>query len=188
MPEWEDRALVAAVARREQQSLERLYDRYQSMVYHLALKILHSQESAEEVVYDVFWQVWKEADRYDARRGGVVAWIATIARSRAIDAFRARRGNPAAENDQADPPVAIDPADGPEEMTSLGQRIVMVREALKDLSADQRAALELAFFTGLTHVEIAEQLAEPLGTVKTRIRSAMLRLRERLHPLLGRER
>lgn len=187
MPEWEDRALVSAVARREQLALERLYDRYQSMVYHLALKILHNRESAEEVVYDVFWQVWQQADRYDARRGGVVTWLATMARSRAIDALRARRGNPASENEQSDPPEAIDPADGPEEMTSLGQRMIRVREALQDLPADQRTALELAFFTGLTHVEIAEQLAAPLGTIKTRIRSAMLRLRERLRPLVGRE-
>jgi RNA polymerase sigma-70 factor (ECF subfamily) len=185
MPEWEDRALVAAIARRQQEAFEQLYERYQTMVYHLALKILNSRESAEEVVHDVFWQVWREAARYDAQRGKVGAWLATLARSRAIDALRARRGNPAAEDDIDERPVATDSADNPEEVVSLEQRALLVRDALDSLPPDQRAALELAFFGGLTHIEVAERLAEPLGTIKTRIRAAMLRLRERLRPLLG---
>ncbi len=156
------------------------------MVYHLALKILNSRESAEEVVYDVFWQVWRDAERYDVQRGSVGAWLATVARSRAIDALRARRGNPATEEDIEARPVATNPLDNPEEQTSLVQRAGLVRAALDSLPADQRAALELSFFHGLSHMEIAEQLQEPLGTVKTRIRTAMLKLRERLRPLLGR--
>ncbi|MGH7962500.1 MAG: sigma-70 family RNA polymerase sigma factor [Candidatus Binatia bacterium] len=178
---------MTAIARLQQEALDRLYERYQPMVYHLALRILRSRESAEEVVYDVFWQVWREAGRYDARRGSVVAWLATLARSRAIDALRAGRGNPTVEEDPNERPLLTDPADGPEERTSLGQRAVLVRDALQSLPPDQRVALELSFFAGLTHVEIAERLAEPLGTVKTRIRSAMLRLREQLRPLVGRE-
>lgn len=156
------------------------------MVYHLALKILNSRESAEEVVYDVFWQVWRDAERYDLQRGSVGAWLATVARSRAIDALRARRGNPATEEDLEERPVATNPLDNPEEQTSLVQRAGLVRAALGSLPADQRAALELSFFHGLSHMEIAEQLQEPLGTVKTRIRTAMLKLHERLRPLLGR--
>ncbi|MBI3302933.1 MAG: sigma-70 family RNA polymerase sigma factor [Deltaproteobacteria bacterium] len=183
--EQEDRALVTAVARRQPDALDHLYERYQTVVYHFALRILNNRESAEEVVHDVFWQVWREAERYDAQRGSVGAWLATLARSRAIDALRARRGHSAAEDDIAERPVATDSADNPEEIASLEQRAVLVRSALESLPADQRATLELAFFSGLTHMEIAEQLAEPLGTVKTRIRSAMLRLRERLRPLLG---
>ncbi len=181
----EDGALITAITRRQQEALGQLYERYQAVVYHLALKILNNRESAEEVVYDVFWQVWREAERYDAQRGSVSAWLVTVARSRAIDALRARKGNPATEDDIAERPVATDPVEDPEEQTSLAQRASLVRAALDSLPADQRAALELSFFNGLSHVEIAEQLREPLGTVKTRIRSAMLKLHERLRPLLG---
>jgi len=180
-----DRILVAAIARRQQEALDRLYERYQTLVYHLALRILHSQESAEEVVYTVFWQVWREAARYDARRGSVGAWLSTLARSRAIDALRARRDNPAGEGEFTERLAATGPGADPEAMVSLGQRALLVRDALESLPPDQKAALELSFFGGLTHVEIAAQLAEPLGTVKTRIRSALLRLREQLRPLLG---
>ncbi|MBI3800188.1 MAG: sigma-70 family RNA polymerase sigma factor [Deltaproteobacteria bacterium] len=181
----EDGALIAAIARRQQEALDQLYERYQAVVYHLALKVLNNRESAEEVVYDVFWQVWREAERYDAQRGSVSAWLATVARSRAIDALRARRGKPAAADNIAERAVATEPVENPEEQTSLAQRAALVRVALESLPADQRTALELSFFNGLSHIEIAEHLREPLGTVKTRIRSAMLKLRERLRPLLG---
>ena len=186
--EQEDHALLDAIARRTQEALERLYEKYQVMVYHLAYKILNNRESAEEVVYEVFWQVWREAERYDAQRGSVGAWLATVARSRAIDALRARRGNPTAEEDIAAFAVATDPTDDPEAVVSLEQRAFLVRNALASLSLEQRAAVELSFFSGLTHAEIAERLAEPLGTVKTRIRSAMFKIRERLRPLLGGDR
>ncbi len=185
MPGWEDRTLVAGIARRQQEALDQLYEKYQAVVYHLAFRILNSRESAEEVVHDVFWQVWREAGRYDAQRGSVGAWLATLARSRTIDTLRARRDKPAAAVDIDDRPITTDPADDPQEVASLDQRALLVRDALDSLPADQRAALELSFFGGLTHVEIAKQLAEPLGTVKTRIRAAMLRLREQLRPLLG---
>jgi len=181
----DDRTLVAAIARQQQDAFERLYDRYQTMVYHLALKILNTRDGAEEVVYDVFWQVWREAVRYDAQRGSVGAWLATLARSRAIDALRARRGGRMVEGDLEEHPGAADAGDDPEENVSLAQRALLVHDALESLPPDQRTALELAFFRGLTHIEIAEHLAEPLGTVKTRIRAALLRLRERLSPLLS---
>jgi len=183
-----DGALVAAIARRQQDALDQLYERYQAVVYHLALKILGNRETAEEVVFEVFWQVWREAERYDARRGSVGAWLATVARSRAIDALRARRGNPGnllTEEDSTERLATTDPSDNPEEQTTLAQRAALVRAALEDLSTDQRAALELSFFSGLSHIEIAERLDEPLGTVKTRIRMALFKLRERLRPLLG---
>lgn len=181
----DDRALVAAIAHRQQDAFERLYDRYQTTVYYLALKILNARDGAEEVVYDVFWQVWREAARYDAQRGSVGAWLAILTRSRAIDALRARRGDRMTEEDLEEHLLATDSDNDPEENISLAQRALLVHDALESLPSDQRIALELAFFRGLTHVEIAERLAEPLGTVKTRIRSAMLRLRERLRPLLG---
>lgn len=181
----EDGTLVAAIVHRQPEALEQLYDRYHTMVYHLALRILQSQESAEEVVEEVFWQVWRDAERYEARRGGVGTWLATIARSRAIDALRARRGNPALEDDITENPIPTDPIDDPEEKASIAQRAVLVRTALENLSPPQRAALELSFFRGMSHGEIATHLNEPLGTIKTRLRAAMHSLRARLGPLLG---
>lgn len=182
----DDQALVAAIARQEQEAFERLYDRYHTMVYHLARKILTAPDRAEEVVYDVFWQVWREAVRYDGQRGSVGAWLTTLARSRAIDALRGRKVPLSTEADALDERHALtDPDPTPEEYTSLGQRALLVRAAMETLPTEQRSALELAFFSGLSHSEIAEQLDEPIGTIKTRIRSAMLRLRDRLRPLLG---
>lgn len=183
--EQDDRTLIAEIVRRQSGALERLYERYQMVVYHLAFKILNNRESAEEVVLEVFWQVWRDAERYDGQRGSVGAWVTTVARSRAIDALRARRGDPASGEDVEAALLAADPAGDPEMQTTLGQRAELVRSALESLPLEQRTALELSFFNGLSHAEIAERLQEPLGTVKTRIRSAMLRLRERLRPLLG---
>ncbi len=183
--EQDDRVLVAGIVRRETEALDRLYERHRTMVYHLAFKILNNRESAEEVVLEVFWQVWREAERYDRQRGSIGAWLATLARSRAIDALRARRGNPTIEKEFEEADVATDPGDDPETRTSLEERAELVRAALDNLPTEQRTALELSFFSGLSHIEIAAQLQEPLGTVKTRIRSAMLRLRERLRPLLS---
>ena len=183
--EQDDRILVAEIVRRHSDALERLYERYKLVVFHLAFRILNNRDNAEEIVIEVFWQVWRDAERYDEQRGSVGAWITTIARSRAIDALRARRGNPAREEDIEKMLLANAPADDPETRTTLGERAELVRSALASLPGEQRTALELSFFSGLSHAEIAEQLREPLGTVKTRIRSALLRLRERLHPLLG---
>lgn len=183
----DDQALVMAIARQEQEAFERLYDRYHTMVYHLARKIVNDPSRAEEVVYDVFWQIWREAERYDGQRGSVGAWVTTLARSRAIDALRVRKIQPSTINDVdlAEHHLLADPTPNPEERTSLGQRASAVRAVIDTLPTEQRIALELAFFGGLSHSEIAERLNEPVGTVKTRIRTAMLRLRDRLRPLLG---
>ena len=183
----DDQALVAAIARQEQEAIERLYDRYHIMVYHLARKILNAPDRAEEVVYDVFWQVWREAGRYDGQRGSVGAWLTTLVRSRAIDALRIRKVQSSTIDDVelAERSLLTDPTQNPEEHTSLEQRAVLVRMAIETLPSEQREALELAFFRGLSHSEIAEHLDEPIGTIKTRIRTAMLRLRDRLRPLLG---
>jgi RNA polymerase sigma-70 factor (ECF subfamily) len=184
--EQDDPALVARIARRESDALEQLYERYRVVVYHLAFKVLNNRESAEEVVLEVFWQVWREAERYDGQRGSVGAWLATVARSRAIDALRSRRGNLTTTEDDVETfSAATETVVDLETQISLEQRATLVRSALESLPTDQRAALELSFFTGLSHAEIAAQLHEPLGTVKTRIRSAMMRLRDRLRPLLG---
>ncbi len=174
----EDCALVAAIARQQPQALDQLYARYSTIVYHLARKVLQSHENAEEVVGEVFWQVWREAARYDAQRSSVRTWLGILARSRAIDALRSGRGNPVTRADSDDPAVATDPAEDPEEQISRAQRALLVRDALESLPVNQRTVLALAFFSGLSHAEIATHLALPLGTVKTRIRGALLCLRE----------
>ena len=132
---------------------------------------------------DVFWQVWRQAGRYDPARGAPPAWIFTVARSRAIDRLRARHRREDRTISFDDPNANLDPLDDeatPDQVASFRQARDAVREAMKSLSPAQREAVELAFFKGLTHVEIAERLKEPLGTVKTRIRQGLLRLRSRL--------
>src|SRR5262245_18460953 len=122
----DDRVLVAGIVRRETEALDRLYERYRTLVYHLAFEILNNGESAEEVVLEVFWQVWREVERYDRRRGNLGAWLATLARSRAIDALRARRGNPDTAEEFETANVATDPVDDPETRTSLEVRAELV--------------------------------------------------------------
>jgi RNA polymerase sigma-70 factor (ECF subfamily) len=131
-------------------------------------------------VQDVFAQAWRQASRYDARRGVVAAWLLTLARSRAIDRLRARRARPeTTPNDRAVVDIA-DPGVPPDVIVLSAQQIARVRGALNTLPPLQRVAIELAFYEGLTHVEIAERLDQPLGTVKTRIRLALMKLREAL--------
>ncbi len=166
-------------------ALAELYDRHGRSMFSLAVRILRDQSDAEEVVQDVFAQAWRQAARYDTTRGVVVAWLLMMARSRAIDRLRSRRGQPAL---QADHPSALrDAADvtTPVDIALLtADQIARVRAALESLPDAQRAAIELAFHEGLTHTEVAERLEQPLGTIKTRIRLGLLRLRAAL-PSLG---
>lgn len=165
-----------------QASLGRLYDATSGLVYGLVLRILRDPTEAEEVTLDVYAQAWRRAASYDPGRGRPTTWLLTMARSRAIDRLRAtqrERGQEPLDNhlDLADP--GLDPA----EQSLTGERGTLIRAALAGLGPEQREAIELAFFAGLTHVEVAERLKEPLGTVKTRIRAGMIRLREALRPL-----
>jgi RNA polymerase sigma-70 factor (ECF subfamily) len=178
-----DLELVARIRQGEQAALDLLYKRYSSPVYSLVWKILQSPEEAEDVALDVFWQVWRQADRYDPARGAPPAWIFTLARSRAIDRLRARNRREDRNVSIDDPALRIDPLDenaSPDQVVSFRQSRDAVRAALTKLSAVQREAVELAFLKGLTHVEIAERLGQPLGTVKTRIRQGLIRLRKHL--------
>jgi RNA polymerase sigma-70 factor (ECF subfamily) len=165
-------ALLRRIADGDTQALAELYDAHAALVNGLALRILRDVRDAEDVVQEVFVQAWQQAARYDPARGNVAAWLCTIARTRALDRFRrraARREDPgdAAERG-ADPPRA--------------EETLAVRQALDGLPPDQRRALELAYYEGLTHTEIAARLQEPLGTIKTRIRTAIIRLRQALTP------
>ena len=178
-----DLELVERIRRGDQAALDVVYRRFASPVYSLVWKVLQNAEEAEDVALDVFWQVWRQADRYDPSRGTPPAWIFTLARSRAIDRLRARgrRENRTVSID--DPELNFDPLDenaSPDEVVSFRQSRDAVRSAMTKLSAAQREAVELAFLKGLTHVEIAERLSLPLGTVKTRIRQGLIRLRKHL--------
>jgi RNA polymerase sigma-70 factor (ECF subfamily) len=176
-----DWQLVAAVANGSSDALGRLYDRHAATVYALARRIVSRLEDAEEVVQDVFSQVWRQAHQYRTERASVAGWIVMLARTRAIDRLRARRARPD-EDHAVDPmtaaPVAAGPS--PEQAAVLADRARHVREALQTLPENQRVLLEMAYYEGLTHSEIAARTGVPLGTVKTRIRTGMDALRSAL--------
>lgn len=174
-----DRALIHDVAGGSGDAVAELYDRYGATVYGLALRVLGQPDLAEEVTQDVFAQVWRDARRYDASRSTVAGWMVMLTRARAIDRLRARRARP-------DLTTAVDPADTaplvsaertPESATITAEDARQVKQALLALPDQLRSLLELAYYEGLTHSEIAARTGIPLGTVKTRIRSAMGSLR-----------
>jgi RNA polymerase sigma-70 factor (ECF subfamily) len=172
--------LIEQTARGDASALAALYDGTSALVNGLALRILQDPGAAEEVTHDVYLQVWRQASRYDAARGAPLAWLLTLARSRAIDRHRAGAGQRRESEPLAAAVAFAAPGPCPEESSAAAERARLVRGALADLAADQRKTIELAYFGGLSHAEIAATLGEPLGTVKTRIRLGMMRLREAL--------
>jgi RNA polymerase sigma-70 factor (ECF subfamily) len=178
--EWAQ--LIALTAQGDQTALATFYDRTSPQVFGLIYKILNNHEAAEEVTLDVYTQVWRQAHTYDATRGAPGAWLMTLARTRAID--RCRAG--AAEHGRIESLDAIElfasGDDTPEQDVEGQERRRYVQQALAVLTAEQREAIALAYFYGLSQSEIAEKLRLPLGTVKTRIRSGMIKLREALAP------
>lgn len=177
-----DRQLVREVAAGSGDALGRLYDRHAGVVFGLARRMLSQPEAAEEVVQDVFAQVWRDAARYERDRASVAGWIVMLARTRAIDRLRARRARPDvdAAMDPAAMPELSAPGRDPEWISVSLQEAAAVRSALEALPDGQRSLIDLAYYEGLTHSEIAERTGTPLGTVKTRLRSAMATLREKL--------
>jgi RNA polymerase sigma-70 factor, ECF subfamily len=172
--------LVERAAGGDADALAQLYDGTVSLVYGLALRILRDAGGAEEITEDVYMQVWRQATRYDSARGSVVRWLLTLTRSRAIDRLRAgatQRERSAPLDEAAD---VLETMPGPEHAAAEGERRTLVRAALARLSAEQRQAVELAYFRGMSHSEIASHVGVPLGTVKTRIRLGMNRLRASL--------
>jgi RNA polymerase sigma-70 factor, ECF subfamily len=175
-----DHTTLERMARGDHEALAVLYDRHSRLVYSLAVRIVRDQGDAEDIVQEVFSQAWRQAGRYEARRGNVIAWLLNLTRSRAIERLRGRQSRPEAATESL---LAIDMPDlalPVDEQLSLEGRATRVRAAVKELSVLQRVAIELAFYEGLTHVEIAERLELPLGTVKTRIRQGLLKLKDRL--------
>jgi len=173
-----DAELLRAVARGDDSALASLYGRYSSILLGLLLRILHSRAEAEDVLQEVFVQVWRRADSYDESRGRGFTWLVTLARSRAIDRLRAldsRSRAATAAAAEASEPVG----DASLDAFRAEQREI-VRAALAELSEDQRRTLLLAYEEGLTQSEIAARLNQPLGTVKTRTRAGLMKLRELL--------
>ncbi len=178
-----DDELIALVARREEAALGQIYDRYGGLVYTIALRVTGDRQTAEEVVQDVFQSVWQTAAGYQPGRGACAAWLVGIARHRAIDAIRSKRERARTREQTMGPDAPLEIPGGPDPAASDFDTREAVRSALAALPPAQRQAVELAFYGGLTRVEIAERLGEPLGTVKTRLRLGMLKLRDLLRPL-----
>lgn len=180
----DERQLIERLRARDQAALNALYERYSNVVYAIALRIIGQTAEAEDVVVDCFWQVWQQAANYDTARGQVRTWIVTIARSRALDRLRALRRAPVVSvEDDLRSVQETRAEDNPEHETWLAEQSALVRQALATLPREQREALALAYYRGLSQSEIAEQLGEPLGTIKTRIRLGMMKLREQLQAL-----
>jgi RNA polymerase sigma-70 factor (ECF subfamily) len=161
-------------------ALGNLYDESSSLVYSLALRVLRNEADAEEVTLDVYTQVWRKAAGYDPERGSVTAWLLTIARSRSIDKVRSRVGRTSLERPLEESSETRTDAADPEEHTVMSQQRRRGLAALNTLKPEQRQPLELAYFSGLSHSELAARLGLPMGTVKTRIRLGMMKLRELL--------
>ena len=177
-PRW--RAHLAGIRAGDPRSLQALYDETARLLYGLAYRILNNQADAEEVILDVYQQVWTSAHRYDETRGRVWNWLTVMTRSRAIDRLRQANLRRTRELTGEEPAHTASGIPPPEAQSIFAQERLLVRQAMANLQTDQRQAIELAFFSGLSHTEVAETLGAPLGTIKTRIRVGIQKLREAL--------
>ena len=177
-----DLALLERMRGGDESALASLYDRWCDRVNSLAVHLLRDARDAEDIVEETFWQAWRSAARYDAARGTVGAWLLTITRSRALDRIRAKRRRPE-DTTLDDVPETAAPGENAADAVVSDETGRIVRAAMAELPAEQRQALELAYFNGLSQSEIAEKTGQPLGTIKTRMRLAMNKLRERLASL-----
>ena len=184
--ELRDEELMLFLCRRDVQAFETLFDRYGDLVYAVAYRVIGDAAAAEDAVQDVFLRLWRRPDSYDIDRGRFLTWLLSIARNRAIDERRSRGRRQKHEASPAVPPETTggtDPFDDPVRAAVLADEREAVRRALALLPSEQRQVIELAYFAGLTQQEIATQLQQPLGTVKTRIRLGMQKLRVTLAQL-----
>jgi RNA polymerase sigma-70 factor (ECF subfamily) len=176
-----DHVLVRRIVNREEAALAEAYDRYASLVYAVALRVLREATAAEEVLQDTFHRLWVVAARFDPERGSLPAWLAVAARHRAIDRLRQRDAEPNSDAGLADIQLPFDL----EDEVSRNRLLERVRTAMARLPQAHRTVLELAYFEGFTHTELARRTGEPLGTIKSRLRSAVASLRRELGGLGG---
>lgn len=181
----DDRALLARIAARDEASLGVLYERYSGLAFSLLHRIVRDREVAEELLQETFYHVWRGAATFDASRGPVASWLVTIARNRGIDELRRRRREPrrAPQSEQTARELLLqrDPRADVALLGASTTRRAELTNVLEQLPVAQRRALELAYFEGLSQAEIAAQVGEPLGTVKTRIRLGLRKLREMMN-------
>ncbi len=176
-----DAALIARVANRDKRALEALYDRYAASALGLALKMLGDRTLAEEIVQEAYWRVWKRAATFELERGQFTAWLFGIVHNLCIDEIRRRRARPATLSTDSEDVALLDLPDANMDVPEAVLQTVtgeQVRRALNSLPAAQRSVIELAYFEGMTHQEIAARLNEPIGTIHTRARLALQKLRE----------
>lgn len=166
--------LVSAIRSGDQDAMSRLYDRYSGIVYSVALRVVGDTGAAEDILQEVFIKLWRNPETFDASRGSLAGWLAVTSRNRAIDTLRKRRPETEITDAVAAPDISRDADRG----IILGK----IRNALGGMPVPQRSALEMSFFEGLTHSEIAQKTGEPLGTIKTRIRAGLLALRKACNP------
>ncbi len=175
-----DEALMFGLVNRDVAALETLYDRYSTLVYSVALRVVSDRGLAEDIVQEVFLQLWRRPNSYDSAHGRFIAWIASVARNRSIDEVRRRSRRTRLEHAGEDGPERIaseDRTTDPQREAELGEQRAAVRAAMDALPPEQRRVLQLAYFGGLTQAEIARHTGSPLGTVKTRVRLGMQKLR-----------
>jgi RNA polymerase sigma-70 factor, ECF subfamily len=180
-----DSDLLTLIAKGDRRAFGRLYDRSSQVLFTLSLRMLGDREEAEDLLQEVYTEVWRKSVRYDARRGPPMAWLITLTRSRGIDRLRARASRGHGMTDSIDDAPVFqtqgrDPT--PFDQQADAEVRVMVMKALVELPAAQRQALELSYYEGLSHSEIAERLKEPVGTIKTRIKLGMSKLKTALQP------
>jgi len=175
-----DAALVRMLLQNDVSAFEKIYDKYSRIVYSLVLRIVQQSGPSEEVVQDVFLQLWRNSAQYDATRGPFAPWLLTLARNRALDTLRLKSERQRRLENQSDERFSVVVAPQYEKELDEKRRGERVRSLVGELNPQQKRAIELAYFQGLSHTEIAAELKEPLGTVKSWIRNGLMRLREAL--------
>lgn len=183
--EERDRELMARIKARDASALSELYDHYNRLLFGLILSILRKREEAEDILQEVFTKIWQQAEKFDLERGTVYTWIVTLTRNRSIDRLRSKvykeqkKQSTSLDDEDVFHPLYSDESD-PLENTILTERAKKVHEALDQISEKQRKVLQVAYFSGMSQSEISEEFDIPLGTVKSRMRDGMIKLRELL--------
>ena len=170
-----DPELISGVVKKDRKSFDLFYDRYAQIIFNLCVRIFKDEAEAQDVLQEIFLQIWREAERFDPSRASVKTWLFTIARSRSLDRYRSRKTVKSRLDENAEEQLQQIPGKEDLQGSSVMQQYVL--NALNQLTPDQRVVLELSYYEGLTQEEIAEKLKEPLGTIKSRVRSALLKLR-----------